>query len=91
MVRSTTQSVEPICRMSCRAPSAQRRLTDAVRAAIDEHIEKRRADRAFRERLDALVEQDGALLERTRADPEGRPTLVGAPWDWPHERPAPAQ
>jgi hypothetical protein len=39
-------------------------LTEAVRTAIDEHIEARRRDRAFIERLRARHEQERELFER---------------------------
>jgi hypothetical protein len=39
-------------------------ITDAVRAAIDEHIEARRNDAAFVERLRARQEQERELYER---------------------------
>jgi hypothetical protein len=39
-------------------------ITDAVRAAIDEHIDARRRDAAFIERLHARQEQERELYER---------------------------
>ncbi len=39
-------------------------LSDAVRAAITEHVEARRADRAFQERLDRFMHENQAILER---------------------------
>jgi hypothetical protein len=39
-------------------------LTDAVRTAIDEHIEQRRRDKDFIERLRKRHEEDAALYER---------------------------
>jgi hypothetical protein len=39
-------------------------LTEAVRAAIDEHIEKRRADKDFMARLRRRHEEDRLLYER---------------------------
>ena len=39
-------------------------LTDAVRAAIDEHIEARRNDKEFIERLRERHEQERELYER---------------------------
>lgn len=39
-------------------------ITDAVRAAIDEHIEARRRDAAFIERLHARQEQERDLYDR---------------------------
>ncbi len=39
-------------------------VSDAVRAAIIEHVEARRADRAFQERLDRFMTENQAILER---------------------------
>jgi hypothetical protein len=39
-------------------------VAEAVRAAIDERIERRRQDKDFQERLRAIVEQDRAILDR---------------------------
>ena len=39
-------------------------VSDAVREAIAEHIARKRKDRAFRERLRAVVERDREILER---------------------------
>jgi hypothetical protein len=39
-------------------------ITEAVRAAIDEHIEARRRDQEFIERLRARHEQERELYER---------------------------
>ncbi len=39
-------------------------LTEAVRAAIDDHIEKRRNDKAFMERLAKHREEEAALYKR---------------------------
>lgn len=39
-------------------------VTDAVRAAIDEHIERRRADKDFMERLRKRHEAEHELYER---------------------------
>jgi hypothetical protein len=39
-------------------------VSDAVREAITEHIERKRKDKAFRERLRALMERDREILER---------------------------
>lgn len=39
-------------------------VTEAVRTAIDAHIEERRRDEAFRERLRRRHEQERALYER---------------------------
>ena len=39
-------------------------LSDAVRVAITEHVEARRADRAFQERLDKFMSENQAILER---------------------------
>ncbi len=39
-------------------------VTEAVRTAIDAHIEQRRADEGFRERLRRRHEEERALYER---------------------------
>jgi len=39
-------------------------LSDAVREAIAEHIERKRKDKAFRERLRRVMERDHEILER---------------------------
>jgi hypothetical protein len=39
-------------------------VAEAVRAAIDERIERRRQDKDFQERLRTIVEQDRAILDR---------------------------
>jgi hypothetical protein len=39
-------------------------VSDAVREAITEHIERKRKDKAFRERLRAVMERDREILER---------------------------
>jgi hypothetical protein len=39
-------------------------FTDAIRTAIDEHIEARRADADFRERLQRRREEEAALYDR---------------------------
>lgn len=39
-------------------------VSDAVRDAISEHIERKRNDTAFRERLRAVMERDREILER---------------------------
>lgn len=39
-------------------------ISDAVREAITEHIERKRKDKVFRERLRAAVERDREILER---------------------------
>jgi hypothetical protein len=39
-------------------------VAEAVRAAIDERIERCRQDKDFQERLRAIVEQDRAILDR---------------------------
>jgi hypothetical protein len=39
-------------------------LTEAVRAAIDAHIDERRRDKAFMERLRQRHQKDAALYER---------------------------
>jgi post-segregation antitoxin (ccd killing protein) len=39
-------------------------VSDAVREAITEHIERKRKDKVFRERLRAVMERDREILER---------------------------
>ncbi|MEA2360695.1 MAG: hypothetical protein QOI62_3955 [Solirubrobacteraceae bacterium] len=39
-------------------------MTEAVREAIDKHIEERRADAAFQERLTKLLDEDRKIFER---------------------------
>jgi hypothetical protein len=39
-------------------------VSDAVREAIAEHIERKRRDKTFRERLRAVMERDREILER---------------------------
>jgi post-segregation antitoxin (ccd killing protein) len=39
-------------------------VSDAVREAIAEHIERKRNDKAFRGRLRAVMERDREILER---------------------------
>ena len=39
-------------------------VSDAVREAITAHIARKRKDKAFRERLRAVVERDREILER---------------------------
>ncbi len=39
-------------------------VSDAVREAISEHIARKRKDKAFRERLRAVMERDREILER---------------------------
>jgi hypothetical protein len=39
-------------------------VSDAVRVAIAEHIERKRKDKAFRERLRAVMERDREILDR---------------------------
>ena len=46
------------------ARAENRTVTDAVRAAIDEHIEARRKDKAFMDRLKARHERERELYER---------------------------
>jgi predicted transcriptional regulator len=46
------------------ARAEDKTLTDAVRAAIDEHIETRRKDQAFMERLKQRHERERELFER---------------------------
>ena len=46
------------------ARAENKSVTDTVRAAIDEHIEARRKDKAFMERLKARHERERELFER---------------------------
>jgi hypothetical protein len=39
-------------------------VSDAVREAITEHIDRKRKDKAFRERLKAVMERDHEILDR---------------------------
>jgi hypothetical protein len=39
-------------------------VSDAVREAITEHIDRKRKDKAFRDRLRAVMERDREILER---------------------------
>ena len=39
-------------------------VSDAVREAIAEHIERRRKDKAFQDRLRRMLEEDREILER---------------------------
>jgi hypothetical protein len=42
-------------------------INQAIREAIDTHIDGRRSDPHFRERLDAILEHDRRILERLRS------------------------
>lgn len=44
-------------------------VSDAVREAISEHIERKRKDKAFRERLRAVMERDREILGPCRLQP----------------------
>lgn len=39
-------------------------VSDAVREAITEHIERKRKDKAFRDRLRAVMDRDREILDR---------------------------
>jgi predicted transcriptional regulator len=39
-------------------------VSEAVRQAIVEHVEAKRSDRAFQERLDRFMKENQAILER---------------------------
>lgn len=43
-------------------------ISDAIRDAVDKHIEARRADPAFQQRLKKELERDQAILERLLGD-----------------------
>lgn len=44
-------------------------VSEAVRSAIDAHIEARRGDAEFRQRLAKIIEEDREVLERLREEP----------------------
>jgi hypothetical protein len=46
------------------ARADEQTVTEAVRTAIDAHIEERRRDKGFKERLRRRQEQERALYER---------------------------
>jgi predicted transcriptional regulator len=46
------------------ARAEEKTVTDTVRTAIDEHIEARRKDKAFMDRLTARHERERELYER---------------------------
>jgi hypothetical protein len=46
------------------APAKGISVSDAVREALTEHIDRKRKDAAFRERLRAVMERDREILER---------------------------
>jgi hypothetical protein len=54
------------------ARSDEMPVSEAVREAIDAHIEARRNDAAFRERLSKRIEQDREILERLTGDSSGK-------------------
>ncbi|MDA8076730.1 MAG: ribbon-helix-helix protein, CopG family [Actinomycetota bacterium] len=58
MPSATAEALEVVARADNQS------VSEAVRLAIEEHIEARRGDRAFRERLDALFEADREVFER---------------------------
>jgi predicted transcriptional regulator len=39
-------------------------VSEAVRRAITDHVEAKRADRAFQQRLDRFMDENRAILER---------------------------
>jgi hypothetical protein len=39
-------------------------VSDTVREAITEHIDRKRKDKAFRERLQAVMQRDREILDR---------------------------
>jgi hypothetical protein len=45
-------------------------VSEAVRTAIEAHIEARRADPAFRESLSKIMEEDRQVLERLARGPD---------------------
>jgi predicted DNA-binding protein len=44
-------------------------VSEVVRRAIDAHIETRRTDVEFRQRLAKIIEEDREILERLREEP----------------------
>lgn len=46
------------------ARADEKSVSEAVREAIDEHIEARRKDKAFRDRLRRRIEEDREVLDR---------------------------
>jgi hypothetical protein len=62
--------------MTVRMPAAQRRevemvaraegvsVNELVRAALVEHVERKRKDKAFRDRIARIIEEDREILER---------------------------
>lgn len=42
-------------------------VNEAIRRAIDGHIEQRRGDPRFRRRLEEILDQDARILERLRS------------------------
>lgn len=39
-------------------------VSDAVRSAIDEHIERRRNDKTFQDRINRILTEDREIIER---------------------------
>lgn len=58
MPSATAEALEVVARADNQS------VSEAVRGAIEEHLDARRADPAFRERLDALFEADREVFER---------------------------
>ena len=57
---STTQADE----LEAVARAEGMTVSDAVREAITEHIDRKRKDKVFRERLKAVMERDREILDR---------------------------
>jgi hypothetical protein len=58
MPSATADALEAVARADNQS------VSEAVRSAIEEHIDARRSDPAFRERLESLFEADREVFER---------------------------
>ncbi len=58
MPSATAEALEAVARADNQS------VSEAVRSAIEEHIDARRADPVFRERLESLFESDREVFER---------------------------
>ena len=61
-LRLSAQQADELVEAVARAEGIS--VSDAVREAISEHIARKRKDKAFRERLRAVMERDREILER---------------------------
>jgi hypothetical protein len=57
-------SEEQAVQLEAIARTDDMKISEAVRVAIDKHIEARRADKAFQARLKERLEKDREILER---------------------------